>query len=224
MRNKTMNLSDSVYYALKNKILRCELLPGTPLKEEALSAFFNVSRTPMRKALTRLMSEGYIVKSSDRTLRIPIISVSEIRDSFCARRLLEKAAIEEAAQRATKEDIDRLEHLIWDEEEAFRMRDTILISSLDMMFHNFLGKISRNRTYEELISQLGYKIALYLALSNTLGDVINDALNEHREILKAVKAREAKAAIDAMEKHINNVENRIIYSIDKTRGKENLDK
>ncbi len=59
MTNKTSNLADTVYFTLKNRILRGELRPGTALREENLSEIFQVSRTPLRKALTQLMVEGY---------------------------------------------------------------------------------------------------------------------------------------------------------------------
>ena len=102
-----MSLADNIYYTLKNRILRGELRPGTALREEYLSDELQVSRTPLRKALTQLMAEGYLVKGKDRTLRIPQISEGELMDTLEARRLLEIASVERATLRAAKEDIDR---------------------------------------------------------------------------------------------------------------------
>ncbi|MCE5201283.1 MAG: GntR family transcriptional regulator [Synergistaceae bacterium] len=213
MINENSNLADTVYFTLKNRILRGELRPGTALREENLSDAFQVSRTPLRKALTHLMAEGYLVKGKDRTLRIPEISPDELRDTLSARKLLEIASIEEAALRVTKEDTERIEHFIWDEEEAMKMHDNLLVSSLDRMFHNYLAKISGNKIYEEFIGQLGYKISLYLALSNTLGEVITEALKEHMDILNALKLRMPDRAARAMKIHLDNVEQRMLESI-----------
>ena len=208
-----MSLANNIYYTLKNRILRGELRPGTALREEYLSDELQVSRTPLRKALTQLMAEGYLVKGKDRTLRIPQISEGELMDTLEARRLLEIASVERATLRAAKEDLDRIEHFIWDEEEAMRLHDNVLVSSLDRMFHNYLGQISGNRVYCDFISQVGYKISLFLALSNTLGEVINEALKEHRDILYAIKLRMPERAGTAMKLHLDNVEKRILESI-----------
>ena len=101
----TANLADAAYFALKNKILRGELKSGFPLREEQLSESLGVSRTPLRKALTQLLAEGFLVKGKDRTLRIPYISTSELKDTLKARRLIETAAVAEACNRATEKDI-----------------------------------------------------------------------------------------------------------------------
>ena len=218
-----MSLADNIYYTLKNRILRGELRPGTAMREEYLSEELQVSRTPLRKALTQLMAEGYLNKGKDRTLRIPQISEGELMDTLEARRLLEIASVEKVALRATKEDIERIEHFIWDEEEAMRLHDNVLVSSLDRMFHNYLGQVSGNKVYCDFISQVGYKISLFLALSNTLGEVINEALKEHRDILYAIKLRMPERAGAAMKLHLDNVEERILASIrSETEQRESL--
>jgi len=213
VNDRTASLADAAYFTLKNKILRGELRPGTPLVEETLCDMLKVSRTPLRKALTQLMAEGYLIRGRDRTMRIPVISEPELKDTLAARKLLEVASIEVAAQKASPEDINRLEHFIWDEEEALKIRDAVLISSIDRMFHNYLARISGNRIYEDFIAQLGYKVSLYLALSDTLGDVISEALSEHRAILTAMKLKMPDRAASAMRNHLDNVENRILESI-----------
>lgn len=212
----TANLADAAYFALKNKILRGELKSGFPLREEQLSESLGVSRTPLRKALTQLLAEGFLVKGKDRTLRIPYISTSELKDTLKARRLIETAAVAEACNRATEKDITRLEHLIWDEKEALRMHDNLMISSIDMMFHNCIAQASGNKIYSEFVSILGYKISLYLALSNTLGEDIVTALEEHKIIVNAIKLKIASKASAAMNMHLDNVERRMLESIEKT--------
>ncbi|KEJ92376.1 GntR family transcriptional regulator [Synergistes jonesii] len=208
-----MSLADDIYYTLRNRILRGELPPGTALREEYLSEELRVSRTPLRKALTQLTAEGYLVKGRDRTLRIPQISESELIDTLEARKLVEIASVQKAALRAAPEDMERLEHFIWDEEEAMKMHDSVLVSSIDRMFHNYLGQMSGNGVFYDFIGQLGYKVSLFLALSDTLGDVISEALKEHRGILQAIKLKMPDSAAAAMKAHLDNVERRILESV-----------
>ncbi len=213
MAGTNTNLADSVYFSLRNQILRGEMRPGTALLEKTLSDTLQVSRTPLRKALTQLTSEGYLEKGKDRTLRIPKISPRELKETLFTRKLLEVAAAEQSAMFATKEDISRIEHLIWEEKEALKIRDSLMISSVDRMFHNYLAKTSNNKVLEEFIGQLGYKVSLYLALSNTLGDIITEAIEEHSQILNGIKLNLPDRAAKAMKEHLDNVERRIFQSI-----------
>ena len=213
MAGTNTNLADSVYFSLRNQILRGEMRPGTALLEKTLSDTLQVSRTPLRKALTQLTSEGYLEKGKDRTLRIPKISPRELKETLFTRKLLEVAAAEQSAMFATKEDISRIEHLIWEEKEALKIRDSLMISSVDRMFHNYLAKTSNNKVLEEFIGQLGYKVSLYLALSNTLGDIITEAIEEHSQILNGIKLKLPDRAAKAMKEHLDNVERRIFQSI-----------
>ncbi len=220
----TTNLADAVYYTLKNKIIRGELKSGTALREENLADSCQVSRTPLRKALTQLMAEGYLIKCNDRTLRIPTISLKELQDLIAARQLLETAAATAAAEMATADDLTRLDNFILDEEEALKVHDTYLVASIDRMFHNYIAKISVNKTYMEFIEQIGYKTSLYLALSDTLGLPINEALKEHKEIVKAIKLKMPDRAAKAMSTHIDNVKDRILASVAKQNSKSEEEK
>lgn len=211
---KNASLADNVYFMLKNRILRGELPPGSALREENLSEMFDVSRTPLRKALTQLMAEGYLVKGKDRTLRIPRLSQSELTDALTVRMLLETNAVASATERANKEDLERLEHFIWDEQEALRLHDNVLTASLDRMFHNLIAQLSGNKVYEKFIVQLNYKVSFYLALSDTLGEIdINEALKEHTDILQAMKLKMPDRAAKSMRHHLDMVENRMMEKV-----------
>jgi DNA-binding GntR family transcriptional regulator len=215
MKNGASDLAELVYFSLKNRILRGEIEAGEPLLEEQLSALFKVSRTPLRKALTALKAEGYLIKGKDRTLRVPKLTAKDADDVLAARRLLETAAAREAAKNAVPEETERLYHLVLDEEEALKNRDTVLTAALDRMFHNQIARMSENGVYEELIGKIEYKISLCLALSNTLGEDINDALTEHRAIAAAIEAGEPECAAQAMTEHLDNVRRRMNAGIEK---------
>ena len=214
-----VSLADKAYFSIKNKILRGELQPGFPLREEYLSEMFSISRTPLRKALTQLLAEGFLIKGRDRTLRVPYITVSELQDTMKARKLLETAAAAEACKNCSNDDISRLEHIIDDEREAWLVHDNFVILTMDSLFHNFIAQTSKNKIYAEFVEILGYKAALYLALSNTLTDEINYALEEHKAILNAFKLGLPDKAADAMSSHIENVEKRIFDVIKKEKGR-----
>jgi DNA-binding GntR family transcriptional regulator len=212
----TKNLSENTYFELRNRILRGDYPPDSPLLEESLSAEFGVSRTPVRGALARLLSEGFLVQGEeDRTLRVPAISRKELQDTFEARRTLEAAVLELACRKATPEQIARLEHLVWDEREAFRIRERPLIAAVDRFFHNYLAEMADNGLYRNFVEHINFRVSLFLALSDTLGEVIGEALEEHERILEAVRSRSPERGREAMLNHLSRVEERILESLDR---------
>ncbi len=206
---KTEPLADNAYYVLKNRIMQGLMSQGEALLEEQLSASLGMSRTPIRTALTRLEAEGLLVSGPDRTLRIPQLDARTLEDTFHARITVEMATAALAAERASEKQILRLEHLIWDEEQARRSRDDSLTAGLDRMFHMYLAEVADNFYFSDFVERINARVSLFLALSNTLGDAIVPALVEHERILDAIRARDSDAAREVMSEHLLNVQRRI---------------
>lgn len=203
------SLTDNAYYALRNRLLQGLVQPGEAMLEEQLSASLGMSRTPLRTALTKLESEGLLVSGPDRTLRVPQLDARTLEDTFHARATVETAVAALAALRASTEQVERLEHLIWDEEMANRGRDDALSGGLDRMFHIYLAEVAGNPYFTDFVIRINARVSLFLALSNTLGDAIVPALAEHKRVVSAVRAKDQDTARDAMSKHLANVQRRI---------------
>ncbi|HTS74064.1 MAG TPA: GntR family transcriptional regulator, partial [Gaiellaceae bacterium] len=88
--------------ALEDAIISGELAPGTVLRQEQLSARFQVSRTPVREALRRLAATGLVSFVPNRGVRVRTISRDELRQAFLVRAELEALVTELATPRMTK--------------------------------------------------------------------------------------------------------------------------
>ncbi|MBP6995627.1 MAG: GntR family transcriptional regulator [Phycicoccus sp.] len=108
-----INLSDTVYDALRGWIMDRVLAPDSKLNIDRLAETMGVSATPVREALARLESEGLVIKEPRRGyLSTPLLSRAEMNDLFEFRNLLEPAAAARAAKRVTDEDVAALQHEI----------------------------------------------------------------------------------------------------------------
>lgn len=208
-RKLALPLAENAYHILRNRIIQGLVTEGEALLEESLSDNLGMSRTPVRTALTRLKAEGLIVEGSDRTLRVPKLDAKSIEDTFRARITIESAVVELAAEKATDEQIQRLEHLLWDEEVAHNSFNELLTSMVDGMFHAYLAEIAGNAYFIEFSSRTNARSSLMLAQSGTLREAIIPALVEHRKILGAIRQHDPAAAKEAMEEHLVNVQARI---------------
>jgi DNA-binding GntR family transcriptional regulator len=207
------SLAENAYHILRNKIMQGMFPPGETMLEESLSASLGMSRTPIRTALTKLESEGLLAEGSDRTLRVPKLDDKILEDTFRARITIETAIASLAAECATKEQIERLEHLMWDEEMANKSKDEALVSGLDRMFHTYLAEITDNSYFIDFSTRINARVSLLLAQSNTLSDAVIPAIAEHTRIVNAIKNKDPINAESAMREHLTEVINRIKTSL-----------
>ena len=93
-------LSDETYEAIKGMIFKHEISPGSRVNIDALSYDLQVSQTPIREALSRLESEGLIVKEPLKGFSATnLLTLKEFNDMFQFRLLIEPWAAEEAARK-----------------------------------------------------------------------------------------------------------------------------
>ncbi|GAB3621188.1 GntR family transcriptional regulator [Glutamicibacter endophyticus] len=93
-----MRASEKVYTALRQDIVNWTLEPGTMLAEVDISERFNVSRTPVREALAKLVADGLAAPQRGRGIVVSEVSAEHLHDLFALRRLLECEASRLAAR------------------------------------------------------------------------------------------------------------------------------
>src|SRR5438876_1228645 len=101
--------ADDIALALEDDIVSGRIEPGTVLRQEQLSARFDVSRTPTREALRRLAALGLVSFVPNRGVRVRTLARDELREAFLVRAELESLATELATSRMTASDIDQLD-------------------------------------------------------------------------------------------------------------------
>jgi DNA-binding GntR family transcriptional regulator len=98
VRNAALRV-DSLADALRGRILGGDLKPGTPLREEALSAEYDVARHSLRSALRTLQGEGIVQIEPNRGARVKSLSPEDVRGLSDLRIALEVEAARMALER-----------------------------------------------------------------------------------------------------------------------------
>ena len=93
------SLAEQAYLRLRQEILVCTLAPGQVLTERELAGRYEMSKTPIREALTQVCHDGLVQRLPGRGYMVAPITVKDLRDLFDMRLILEVAA----AERATRE-------------------------------------------------------------------------------------------------------------------------
>lgn len=144
------------YDALREGILSGRYPPGFRLGETQLADEIGVSRTPVRDALRRLVSDGFVDFVPNRGATVRTWSIASISDLIEVRATLAALAAERAAQFISPDDIDRLAAI--NERIATlattRSRDLVSEASrLNLQFHDIVFKSSRNEWLPTIMAQ-----------------------------------------------------------------------
>ena len=108
---RTTVLREQVYEQIKHDIITCKLSAGEPLSESQFLEQFQVSKTPIREALTSLVQDGLVEYTPNRGFMVTNVSVADIQEIFDARIYFETELFRLAVQRISDAEIDRLEKL-----------------------------------------------------------------------------------------------------------------
>src|SRR3954469_8460165 len=128
-------LRDRAYAAIRDAIVDGTLAPGERLRDQELTAWLGLSRTPVREALARLEADGLVETAPQRFTRVAPLDRREASDAFPVVAALHALAAELAAPRLTAGDIDRRKHANARFADALQQGDVDAALQADDEFH-----------------------------------------------------------------------------------------
>jgi DNA-binding GntR family transcriptional regulator len=208
-----------VYEQLRKAILRGKLEAGSRLVESHIADELGVSRTPVREAISRLVAQGF-VKEIEGGVRIVADMEVEIREVFAIRQLLEGFAVRLAAENASPEELDEIERLC---EASVRAVDSTSIAeraALNNIFHGAIAKASQSERLIKIINNF-YEYAITEEMMPFYGsESTRKHVEQHRDIARALKARQPDKAEAIMKDHLGEIMNTIENAIRRVRSGE----
>ena len=209
--SKSSPRADTAYQALRQAIIEQALLPGAKLPEDQLGGHFGMSRTLVRATLSRLQAEGLVDARPKRTATVARPSLEEARDVFEVRRALEREAVALTIRRWRPEFGAALEGHVREEDAARAGREDRVSIRLAGEFHIKLAEMSGNKVLLRSLAELVSRCSLILALYGRPHSS-ECAVNEHSEIIAALRAGDADAAMRLMDEHVGSVEKRALLA------------
>lgn len=195
-----------LYAQLRNMAAAFTFKPGERLNESALSRDLGASRTPLREALNRLVSEGFVDFHPGRGFFCRDLSQSRVEHLYQARMAIECEAVRQAALRAQSKDLDALDAALdLTSEEYATCPDPIRLLELDEAFHTQLAALSGNNELLKVLATIYDKIRFVRTADLRQLQAAGHATTErHRSIINVVRTGDAAAASDAMRDHIED--------------------
>lgn len=194
---------EPIYRALRRAIIEQQLRPGTKLPEDAVGAQFKVSRTVVRRALSRLEGDGLVEFRLNRGAAVASPGREEAHDIFELRICLECEVVRRLAGRLGPHQAAALrahaadEHALGGDDEPRSIRHA-------GEFHIRLAEMTGNRLLGRYVGELVSRCSLLLA-AHARPHSARCTLDEHRRLVELLCAGDAEAAVEEMRRHLLKV-------------------
>lgn len=205
---------------LQNWILDGLLPPGQRLPVRDVARGLGISTMPVREALVRLEEAGMVTQQKHKGAVVSRLSVSDLKDFYGLRQLLEPASIEFGAQRMSTARHRRLVATLQQLEEAVTQENPATILDLDEDLLSIIHAAAENRQVIRVIRSTWARIRPYKLLFTTTAQADAGAmmLDENTRIVKAVGDMDAAAARSIVESSLHNAE---LQLVDFLRSQDN---
>jgi DNA-binding GntR family transcriptional regulator len=215
--SRAVPLREKVYDSLHMEIITGKIPGGTRLVESTLAYDMEVSRTPVREALQKLSSEGFLHHIPRAGYVVENMSDDDLQDLFATREEIEKVAVRWASAKILPRELDRLKVNLERTDEILQCGDTHQMIDLDTAFHHILYRATRSKTLFQISQALSDRTLKFRIACVHLPEVAKRAREGHRRIYEALKGGSAVDAETAVESHLTETREDIIRSLKRIR-------
>lgn len=196
-----VSLSEVAYRGLLEGIRRGDFRPGDPVREQHVTDWLKISRTPVRDAMRRLEAEGYLVHERHRGAVVATLDDQAVTELYELREVLEGAAAVMAVRHASEFEIAQLEQLV---DASSRVSDPKVLIEYQRNINDLIHRMARNRYLVKTMRMLRETLFLVGTVVTVMPGRPATLLREHREMLAALKKRDARKAEQAMRGHVRS--------------------
>ncbi|MGZ7440977.1 GntR family transcriptional regulator [Paenibacillus sp. TH7-28] len=205
-------LSDHAYQVIRGAIVTLQLEPGQLVFESELGSTLGVSRTPIREAFRRLMTEELIEILPQRGARIAYMSKKKIEEARFVRVSLEVSAFKEAARKwnandaAFEKGYQQIRGILEEHRKIIDEQNFDRFLELDESFHSAVLELTGNSTLISIINQMrGHLNRMrYLELLETKH--MKQLVSEHEAIFEAITVNDEEKTERLIREHITSLE------------------
>lgn len=203
-------LEDWIVDQVFDAIIERQLPPGYKLSEVRLGETFGVGRMHIRRSLLLLADRGVVDLHTNRGAFVASPSIEEARAVFEARREVEPNITRLAVQRASADDIARLQQHVDAEHKAHdegNRREAIRLSG---QFHIRLAQIANNDILTKWVRELVTRSSLIVGIYGSAG--VSDCRDhDHEKLLNAFIGKDFLVASELMQKHLFSIEKNLNF-------------
>ncbi len=201
--NKKTSLTNQIFNIIEENILNGVYPKGSILDEDKLSLELIVGKSTIREVLVKLETERLIAETTAGYVVLGVME-EDIKDIFYIKKAVEVVTAGLAAERISKEGLERLRKIVEEQEKHVEDGNAEQIRNMDTNFHDIIYSECGSPTYEIILSPIHHKLARYRKASLENHERILASVKEHRAIFSAIEAGNKDEAENLMMIHIEH--------------------
>ena len=207
-------LNEEAYQTIKRRIISLDMPPGMPFTEGQLAAELSLSKTPVREALGWLQHEGLVELPARRRYRVAPVTLSDVRDWFSLRIILENEAARLAASQGMEtEDLQALMELSkvgYDPRDPASIREFLAANT---RFHAIIARAGGNRRLAAVLERVLDQMERlhYMGLSLTARS--DENVQEHQDLVRAIMHGDVDSTREILNAHTRASQSMVIDSL-----------
>ena len=205
--------SSAVTHLLRQALDSGRWASGHPLRQEEIAVELGVSRVPVREALFQLQAEGLLQMVPNKGMFVRHESAADLRELFRLRRLIETDVLEEAVPVHTAATINRVETVQAALDKAHAVADWI---AGDREFHECLYAPAQRGESMTIVRRLRLRVDRFYFARMKPSSRAQGWNEEHHALIRALRRRDAKAAVRVLEAHLAETERSALAALAKT--------
>lgn len=212
------SLREQTYQSLKDEVLSGRIGPGKRLRQEDLAGKLNVSRTPVREALHKLVIEGLIEQVDARGFRVRQLSAEEAEELFDMRSVMEGFSMRYVCEDISDEEVRQLAQFVESSQKALDQGDAEGVFFWNTRYHDLInGRIEQRKRFFHMITNIREYVLRYRKETLFQPVAAQRSIDAHRKILLALQVRDPNLCEYMMRLHIQEAKEdamRITFHID----------
>lgn len=208
---EVMDRRTLVFEALKNDIINGNIRFGEKINENEYSIRYNISRTPLREALSKLEMMGIIERVPFKGVFLKKFNSEKVKEIYEIRLELEYIIYKEIKEIMTDKHIKKVEKIVAKGQKYNNSNNLAKFSETLEEFDNYLYSLSKKELSLKILSELSF----YMNIFKKTNPNMQETVDEHEKIIKALKEKDDEKIYKALEEHLYNAANYVVKTFDK---------
>jgi DNA-binding GntR family transcriptional regulator len=197
-----MTEAQRIYKELKQDVVTCTLAPGLSVSEQDICTRYHASRTPVREACRLLCNESLMQMIPFRGYSVTSLTIEEYRNLYELQIVVEPAVAALAAERATQEQLKEIEFWASYEYHPGQKNSYYTFLEWNRNFHICIAAASKNQALLDIVTNAQTRLMRYYYLVIVMDSYGQDLVDEHRELVKALRSGKAELARERATDHL----------------------
>jgi GntR family transcriptional regulator, rspAB operon transcriptional repressor len=204
-KKSTESVKDYTYMILRNNIIELNLKPGQIISENEIAKILNVSRTPIREAFAKLVSEDLLEIYPQKGTMVSLIDLNRVEEARFMRANLEQAVMKLACEEFPEDYLFQLEFNLNQQEFCMAKKNYTGAFELDNELHKLIFKGCKKERIWNAIYFMNADFDRIRTLNLISGMNMDIIIEQHKAIVNAIKTKNSELGMKIVNEHLTKV-------------------